>query len=919
MRHHARQQVLDGILQRLDLMVEWLGMTEETAKQSSARLKTMRESLQQLIPAIGDKLAGQKGNGCVVVRAILEHLDKCLSGNTAPSMCFADLLRTGIISLDDDGLPVLDGSLGRVRYFEPWRNMLQHITAPVCGLREVRREIDRRGSPVYDNLRQARHIAAFLGEPADVGSVKSAQDEAEQVCEDFQEKLELSYTFSRLELDEHETLVGSIFDYQQKFFELQDFGVWRAFLSALEQQLSEYSDQHSQRIQRDLVSRRKALAGENCPLLDRAEELLDEENLAAAEEYLNRLDAGERELPDTFRSSKQVLDHFLTFLSPEVFEPIFNYCSNFRGGNLPKIGPSYLEQHPPKDWTSRHFDNARSFLATWPVGKRMISTAGTITELFRKLGLTVEKSTAIPSKDPAELYELTVQPERSNRTDYRHPIAKFGTGLSSPLRVVCLFGNFPPKQLVDTVCALDLRDMSVVLVDAVIDRAARCKIAEIIHKEKVQGQAPFLVIDRVLMLYLATLQETERLSAMLQCTLPYTIYQPFTTGDSDTVVSDEMFCGRVAELSSITNENGPCIVYGGRQLGKSALLQRSASLSNVPAERRYALTVTVVNCGSEAAFSQEVSQKLRNVLNLPIRLADTVSGLCDELRTLFQSGKVVKLLLLLDEADKFLSAIGPEYLPLKPLIDLRKETRNRFKFVLTGLHNVFRAKRVPNSVLDQLGDPLCIKPLSPIDALDLISRPLEYLGFQIKPDLHMEAVLANTNYYPGIIQFFGYKLVESLSTQYSKYYEAAKQHPPFPLNSKQLGSIISSGDLNEGIRKRIRWTLELDPRYHMLARCIAWLYYYHEGDRSGSSLGFTVEEIREVAVNAFCCPLPELKDAGRSEYVALLEELVAMGILSYLESHNTYRLRRHTFLSVIGKNLEALEKEVTQLFAEGGE
>ena len=74
-----------------------------------------------------------------------------------------------------------------------------------------------------------------------------------------------------------------------------------------------------------------------------------------------------------------------------------------------------------------------------------------------------------------------------------------------------------------------------------------------------------------------------------------------------------------------------------------------------------------------------------------------------------------------------------------------------------------------------------------------------------------------------------------------------------------------------------------------------------------------------MATDAFGQPLPELKDAGRAEYVALLEELVAMGILSYLEAHNTYRLRRHTFLSVIGKNLESLEKEVAQLFAEGGE
>lgn len=919
LKHHGRQQIRDGIMQRLDLMAEWLDMTEAAVQQSSARLKTVRESLQLLIPDIRDRLADKKEHGTVVVCAILEHLQGRLCGNVAPSVRFTDLLRTGIFSLNDEGLPVLDSTLNEVRYFEPWRNMLRHIAAPVRGLRAVREEIDRRSSQVYDNLRQAKHIADFLGEPVDVGPVKPAQEEAKLLCEDFQEKLELSYTYSRLELDEHENLTGLINDYRQKFFELQDFGVWRAFLAALEQQLNEYSEQHYQRIQRDLLSRRKTLAGENCPLLDRAEELLDEENLATAEEYLNRLDAGERELPDTFRSSRKAKNHFLTFLSPETFDPIFNYCSGFKGDTLPKIGPNYLEQHPPKDWTTRQFENARSFLGTWPVGKRTASTAATVAEFFRKLGLTVEKGNAVRSKESAEIYELTVQPDHSSKADYRHPIAKFGTCLRSPLRVICLFGNFPPKQLVDTICTLNLSDISVVLVDAVIDRAARRTIAEIIHKEKVQGQAPFLVIDRVLMLYLATLQETERLSAMLQCTLPYTIYQPFTTGDSDTVISDEMFCGRVAELSSITNENGPCIVYGGRQLGKSALLQRSASLSNVPAERRYALTVTVVSCSSESEFSKEVSNKLRTVLNLPVRQADTVSALCDELRTLFQSGKVVKLLLLLDEADKFLSAIGPEYLPLKPLIDLRKETRNSFKFVLAGLHNVFRAKRVPNSVLDQLGDPLCIKPLSPIDALDLISRPLEYLGFQIKPGLHMEAVLANTNYYPGIIQFFGYKLVESLSTQYSKYYAAAEQHPPFPLNSKQLGAIISSNDLNEGIRKRIRWTLELDSRYYMLARCIAWLYYYHEGDRSGSSLGFKVEEIQEVAANAFYRPIPALEKASKAEYIALLEELVAMGILSYLESHDTYRLRRHTFLSVIGKNLEALEKEVKQLIEEGGE
>lgn len=64
LKHHARQQIRDGIMQRLDLMAEWLGMTEATVKQSSARLKAVRESLQRLIPEIRDKLVGKKEQFC---------------------------------------------------------------------------------------------------------------------------------------------------------------------------------------------------------------------------------------------------------------------------------------------------------------------------------------------------------------------------------------------------------------------------------------------------------------------------------------------------------------------------------------------------------------------------------------------------------------------------------------------------------------------------------------------------------------------------------------------------------------------------------------------------------------------------------------------------------------------------------------
>ena len=209
--------------------------------------------------------------------------------------------------------------------------------------------------------------------------------------------------------------------------------------------------------------------------------------------------------------------------------------------------------------------------------------------------------------------------------------------------------------------------------------------------------------------------------------------------------------------------------------------------------------------------------------------------MCGQLSNLFRSEDIVSMHLLIDEVDDFLGAIaGQSYKQLQPLVDLKRETRNNFKFVIAGLHNVCRAKNATkeNGIFGQLGTPLCIKPLSPTDALKLLSRPLSYLGFQIDRYPHLETILTNTNYYPGILQFFGYMLVQTLTGQYSRYYHAADGNPPFTLQDEQLGSVMNSSDLNRSIKDKFRWSLELDSRYFMIARCITMLYHYYEIGRA---------------------------------------------------------------------------------------
>ena len=117
--------------------------------------------------------------------------------------------------------------------------------------------------------------------------------------------------------------------------------------------------------------------------------------------------------------------------------------------------------------------------------------------------------------------------------------------------------------------------------------------------------------------------------------------------------------------------------------------------------------------------------------------------LCSQVDTFFREHKIVSLLLLLDEADNFLAAVADaEYKPIQPLIDLKRETKNAFKFVLAGLHNVCRAKNATtkNGVFGQLGTPLALSRSRYRCASNVIT-PIALSRFQIDRYPHLETIL----------------------------------------------------------------------------------------------------------------------------------------------------------------------------------
>lgn len=350
-------------------------------------------------------------------------------------------------------------------------------------------------------------------------------------------------------------------------------------------------------------------------------------------------------------------------------------------------------------------------------------------------------------------------------------------------------------------------------------------------------------------------------------------------------------------------------------MGKTALLERAKHLDNNPARREFAVITSFKGCRGEHAFLGILIAACNDTFEkngIQLNPCNTIREFCSQVRRLLESDRITTLRLLLDETDDFLESISASsYNEILPLIELQRGSNRRFKFVFAGLHNVCRAKNATrnNGLFGQLGAPVCVRPLTAADARNLLVRPLRYLGFSVTSESHMDTILTNTNYYPGIIQFFGYTLVQTLASQYTHYYDAVRGNPPFELHDDQLASIINSRDLNHSIKERLRWTLEMDERYNMLARCITVLYHLSSNDYSMISIGFDVNSIREIArdmLDIHC-----LAALSEEETTALLDEMEEMGILSRPNSAgNSYLLRRRSFIDVIGSSLEVIEHDI---------
>lgn len=422
-----------------------------------------------------------------------------------------------------------------------------------------------------------------------------------------------------------------------------------------------------------------------------------------------------------------------------------------------------------------------------------------------------------------------------------------------------------------------------------------------------------LLIDDLLVLYLATLRPP-RLPHLFDLAMPFTYVDPYSTTAG--VVPTEIFYGRSRERDAIINPMGSCFIYGGRQLGKTALLRDVERTYHNPAR---GMVVSWIDLKAEGVGNDRPIEAIWQLIARELRRHGVLSGsvpnhinedrLLEHLFEWLYADQKRRILLLLDEADRFLDSDGratadgrDAFRHASKLKGLMDRTERRFKVVFAGLHNVKRTTRQSNNPLAHYGEPICIGPLLDNgewrEARALIQRPLASAGYRFEsPDL-ITRILSQTNYYPSLIQLYCKQLLDHVSQP-----QALHSDPPYTIATHHIEEVYRSEKLRNDIRHRFDLTIQLDLRYEVIAYVVAFASVMDEG--RGMVEGFHLDEIRSQALASW--PAGFRESDTEDLFHALLDEMTGLGILREVRTKH-YALRSPNVVLLMGTDEEILRK-----------
>ncbi|WP_177428225.1 ATP-binding protein, partial [Candidatus Venteria ishoeyi] len=342
----------------------------------------------------------------------------------------------------------------------------------------------------------------------------------------------------------------------------------------------------------------------------------------------------------------------------------------------------------------------------------------------------------------------------------RCPIPQFGSIANGKYRLICFWDGPSEEELIDDVKEYTPDEYTraiIVFNFCKMTQQRRNDLAKVSRAYK----SSFLVLDEFLLLYLCGIRGS-RLPIFFKLTTPFTYVEPYQTASSN--LPQEMFYGRTTQIQQLKNAIGDvsCLIYGGRQLGKTVLQKEVQRIFHKPNSKNFSVYIDLRErgIGNHREIEEITPVLIEDLKIIPNLIPDRIhhnigiDKLMQKFKIWFDENKEGRILLFLDESDSFLEQDAElEWKHLLPLKGLMEKTNKRFKVIFSGLHDVKRTNEIPNNPLAHLGNPICIGPMIGDDetkeAIRLIELPLENLGFQFHSKDLVYMILSHANWYPS--------------------------------------------------------------------------------------------------------------------------------------------------------------------------
>lgn len=914
-------EIITAICQWYALSEQSAGLTWRTEQGETAYQRLRPQLMEQLSDICKDCMAELESNpdpelctGLFLLAATAKELSARLDGSwkfDQEKYLYVDFLRSNNITLNEDFMPELSSTFCVLPEFNVMARIRNHVEGPKKSFQE---QIDQ----IYgmdktcNNYGTAERILEYMeaiGENESVTLpenperfVSHTEMQIDMRFRSFRETYALAMNYGQIIKSDAfcYTLEDTVRYWYAFCKETKNYGFFTSILLQAENQIHASAQQYETQLDEQL----DALIISNQQYFDKHPDYAEairaqiaNQNFTVAEDWMARIRIG---------------DFSLDVQQPEALAYLERFWNNYvvtynRVADASRTLSALLGR---RDVRNKDTKRAQQLIDNWlnsgnPSNSERI---GTLLNLLGWQNIRVSQY-QFAGEPRVEIYEVRKESSAAGLTTPLHPIAAFGSNLEKKrMYVVCLYGIYDCDRLYEKMRAMDVIDGSkVFLLDYALGQADRRALARKLKKRESGLRNVNMVIDRVLITHLANNYNENLMNRILMATaIPFSYCQPYVV-ESVHMMPPEIFIGRKDELLKIEQADGVNLIYGGRQLGKSALFKKArADIDGRQHQRAVLVDIKDLDCANAA---KRLSEELIDLNITPgAEITEDWDVLCRNIkrRLRSESDEITYFLLMLDEADLFINdCANYGYRPLVALKDIQQSLPGQFKYVLAGLHNIVKFNRQValgnNSVITHMPS-LKITPFRTPEAQELLTNPLSYLGFSLPSKVTVSQILATCNYFPGLIQLYAKKLIESIRTADYAGYDI-KKTPPYVVSDEHLRRVMSDKEFVDQIHEKFEITLTLDQDqgscYYPLTLLIGWMY-----NVVPSKSGYTAKDVLHHAKDLSEYPLADLDE---EKIDALLLELQDLNILRSV-SNNSYLLASKNFRDLLGSDEEIFEK-----------